>query len=193
LVRLVRRTKRSESGFTLIEILITTTILFISLQGLLSVQKTIISGGGRVQKQQDIANILAQRLNYFRTLIKNQVGSANFLRLYATSSGSIGVFNPILDLDPNQNFSQAFSDGTTTIANPEKIAFNGHLYSVTYQITLQTTNYDSASGIVQATNLSFPNSTVSLSQVGLIIVSAIVFNTTDSTTQSFGEADIALF
>jgi prepilin-type N-terminal cleavage/methylation domain-containing protein len=187
-----RSRNHAQAGFTLIEILITATILLISVGALIASQRTAIFSTGKVQKQQDMGNLLNQRLSYFRRMIKTQIGASNFLRMYATSSGSIGNFNPILDTDPNQNFSQAFSDGTTTIANPENININDHTYGVNYQITLKMINYDSGSGTFQMTDLSFPNGSVTLSQVGLIVVTANLSNVTGPSTESYGEVDVSV-
>jgi type II secretory pathway pseudopilin PulG len=184
--------KRSQAGFTLIEIVACAAILFISVIGLFSSQKTVLFFNGKNQKQQDISNILAQRLSYFRSVIKNQIGPTNFLRLYATSSGSLGNFNPILDIDINQNFSQALSNGTYTISNPENIELNGHTYALTYNISLQMISYNESSGTFQSTTLSFPNSAILLSQIGIIAVSATAQNVTDPNTRNIGEVDVSL-
>ena len=122
----------------------------------------------REKSHDSINQALDERLAYFKNRIINTLGMTNYLRQYATSSGSLTQFNPNMDKDPNYTFSAAF-EGLNRV---ETVRLNSHNYELQYSIKIFTGNFDGVAKTFTSSVVSFPpGSDIPLNQVSSLQVS----------------------
>jgi hypothetical protein len=174
-----------RKGLGLLEVVIGAGILLGAIIGMMHLRSQFTKAIRTGSQVEDVYGVFEERAAFMRRRMADLGGLANLLRLYGSTTANLQEFDPFMDKDLNSLLGNVFPG----VSSPETHHFAKGGVTIKYKIRLVVQNINSSTGEIMSTDVPYPNVSVRLREVGLLIVEMAA--TTESGDKSLGHRNVA--